>query len=172
MGAPLERARAYLAQLEVDRQAALALSEQKAEEAGLLKARQEGFQAALRLLSVETSAGDAASGEETGALSADRRGRDERLSDPQEPHRRGRRPIRQLIARELSFSGQPMKAAQIARAIDYNPAGTERTLERMEQDGQVVRNEEGQWVIGTSTATKPNGHAVNGNGKLELPAEC
>jgi hypothetical protein len=42
----LERARAYLAGLEADRQTALALSEQKAEEAKLIKARQEGFQAA------------------------------------------------------------------------------------------------------------------------------
>ena len=39
----LERARAYLAGLEADRQTALALSEQKAEEAKLIKARQEGF---------------------------------------------------------------------------------------------------------------------------------
>src|SRR5580700_10704609 len=53
----LERARAYLAGLEADRQTALALSEQKAEEAKLIKARQEGFQAALALLG-ETSAGN------------------------------------------------------------------------------------------------------------------
>ena len=39
----LERARAYLAHLEAERKAALALSEQKAEEAKLIKARQEGF---------------------------------------------------------------------------------------------------------------------------------
>jgi hypothetical protein len=59
----LERARAYLSDLEADRNAALALSEQKAEEAKLIKARQEGFQAALELLSGETSAGNPASGE-------------------------------------------------------------------------------------------------------------
>jgi hypothetical protein len=53
----LERARAYLTGLEADRQTALALSEQKAEEAKLIKARQEGFQAALALLG-ETSAGN------------------------------------------------------------------------------------------------------------------
>ena len=39
----LERASAYLAALEADRQAALALCQQKAEEAELIKARQEGF---------------------------------------------------------------------------------------------------------------------------------
>ena len=37
-----EKARAYLDTLEADRRAALALSEQKAEEAKLIKARQEG----------------------------------------------------------------------------------------------------------------------------------
>jgi hypothetical protein len=66
--------------LEADRQAALALSEQKAEEARLLKARQEGFQAALELLTIGTSGGDAASGEGV-ALFADLRGRDERAFD-------------------------------------------------------------------------------------------
>ena len=39
----IEQARAYLDALEADRMAALALSEQKAEEAKLIKARQEGF---------------------------------------------------------------------------------------------------------------------------------
>jgi hypothetical protein len=41
-----------------------ALSEQKAEEAKLIKARQEGFQTALELLSGESSAGNPASGED------------------------------------------------------------------------------------------------------------
>ena len=53
MEALLERARAQLARLEADRQAAVALSEQKAEEAKLIKARQEGFQAAMEILSAE-----------------------------------------------------------------------------------------------------------------------
>ena len=82
MGDPFERARAYLAGLEADRQAALTLSEQKAEEAKLIKARQEGFQAAMAMLGGEISVADG------GAL-------------PKEPgRRRGRRPIRQLISRE------------------------------------------------------------------------
>ena len=126
----LERARAYLSDLEADRNAALALSEQKAEEAKLIKARQEGFQAALELLSGETSAGNPASGEDR-ELSADRRGRDERASELQETRqRRGRRPIRELILRELSFSGQAMTAAQIAKAINYIPERTETALAR------------------------------------------
>jgi hypothetical protein len=169
----LERARACLAQLEADREAALALSEQKAEEAKLVKARQEGFQAALSLFGGETSVGNAASGVDR-ELSADRRGRDERAADPHEPRpRRGRRPIRHLILRELSFSGQPMTAAQIARSIGYNPAGTETALARMERDGQVLRNDGSRWIIAITAATEPNGYAVNrGNGEFQQPADC
>ena len=59
MPTPLERAREYLDALEADRQAALALSEQKAEEAKLIKARQEGFQAAMKILGSAISGGDA-----------------------------------------------------------------------------------------------------------------
>ena len=116
MDALLERARAYLAGLEAERQSALALSEQKAEEAKLIKARQEGFQAALELLG-HTFAGTSASAKPTEPL-ADCRGRNELSDQVSEPRqRRGRRPIRELIVRELSFSGQPMTAAQIAKAI-------------------------------------------------------
>jgi hypothetical protein len=92
-----EKARAYLDTLEADRRAALALSEQKAEEAKLIKARQEGFQAAREMLDTAISAGDAA-------------------SDPKEPgRRRVRRHIPQLILRELSFSGQAMTATQLPK---------------------------------------------------------
>ena len=133
MEEPLERARAYLAGLEADRQAALVLSEQKAEEAKLIKARQEGFQAAIELLGREIPAGAAASGTERD-LSADRSDHGERASGPKEPpRRRGRRPIREMILRELSFSGQAMTTAQIAKAIAYLPDRTEVALERMEK---------------------------------------
>ena len=167
MEALLEQARAYLAALETERQAALALSEQKAEEAKLIKARQEGFQAALELLSGETPAS-----EENRELPADRRGRDERAPDPEEPRRRrGRRPIPQLILRELSFSGQAMTAAQIARAIDYIPERTEAVLERMEKDGHVLRNEGGRWAIGLTELTHRNGQGAGAsNGKFHTPA--
>ena len=60
----IEQARAYLDALEADRMAALALTEQKAEEAKLIQARQEGFRAALDILCGETSAGDAVSGKD------------------------------------------------------------------------------------------------------------
>jgi hypothetical protein len=154
----LERARAYLVGLEGDRQAALALSEQKAEEAKLIKARQEGFQAALALLG-ETSAGNDSSGKDR-ELAADLRGGDDRAAAKEQPRRRGRRPIRELILRELSFSGQPMTAAQIAKAIEYLADRTEIALERMERDGQVVRSEAGRWSSGLSAVPHPNGHAV------------
>jgi hypothetical protein len=64
--------------------------------------------------------------------------------------------------RELSFSGQAMTTAQIAKAIEYFPDRTETALERMESAGRVLRNEEGRWAI---VLTKTNGHAATaGNG--------
>jgi hypothetical protein len=89
-------------------------------------------------------------------------------SHPEEPgQRRVRRHIRELILRELSFSGQAMAATQIAKAIDYIPERTEMALERMEKDGQVVRNEGGRWAIGTTATAQLNGHAATGgNGKF------
>src|SRR5436190_20577125 len=98
---PSERALAYLYALEADRKAALALSEQKAEEAKLIQARQEGFRAALDILCGETSASDAVLGKDRKPSAAGRLGDGEKASGPQEPRRRGRRPIPQLILREL-----------------------------------------------------------------------
>ena len=153
MGELFERARAYLAALEAERQAALTLSEQKAEEAKLTKARQEGFQAALEMMGREIAVN-------AGAL-------------PKKPGpRRGRRPIRQIILRELSFSGQPMTAAQIARAIDYHPERTQTALERMAKDGQVLRSEGDRWA-GAADVTHVNGHAVKaGNGNSAAPPDA
>jgi hypothetical protein len=167
---PIEQALAYLDALEADRKAALALSEQKAEEAKLIKARQEGFHAALDILRRETSAGDAVSGKDR-EPSAGRRCGGERASGPQEPpRRRGRRPIPQLILRELSFSGQAMRTAQIAKAIEYLPDRTETALERMESAGRVLRNKEGRWEI---VLPITNGHAATaGNGNpLDPPQQ-
>src|ERR1700738_744651 len=122
MSTSIERVRAYLDTLEADRRSALALSEQKAEEARLIKARQEGFRAAMEMLGTAISAGDAASD----AAASDVAASDVAASDPNEPgRRRVRRQIRELILRELSFSGQAMTAAQIAKAIDYLPERTE-----------------------------------------------
>jgi uncharacterized glyoxalase superfamily protein PhnB len=152
MSTPIQKALAYLDTLEADRRTALALSEQKAEEARLIQARQEGFRAAMELLGSAISAGDA-------APDAD--------ADAEEPgRRRVRRPIRELILRELSFSGQAMTATQIAKAIDYHPERTETALERLEETGQVLRNAGGRWAIGNTTVVQLNGHAATGdNGK-------
>src|SRR5690242_10134518 len=155
MGELFERARAYLAGLEADRQAALALSEQKAEEAKLIKARQEGFQAAMAMLGGGISVAEAD-------------------AHPREPgRRRGRRPIRQMILRELSFSGQAMTAAQIARAIDYLPERTQTALERMAKGGQLLRSDDDRWAIGTAAVTHTNGHAIEaGNGNPTAAPEA
>jgi hypothetical protein len=171
MDALLERARAYLAKLEAERQSALALSKEKAEEAKLIKARQEGFQAALDLFGGAIRAGTSVEKE---GLSADLSGRNERSDQVTEPRQRsGRRPIRELIARELSFSGQPMSATQIAKAIEYLPDRTEVALERMEKDGKVFRNEGGRWAIGLSAAPQTNGHATGAsNGKSPTPSDA
>ena len=142
MQALLERVRVFLDGLEADRLAALDLSEQKAEEAKLIKARQEGFQAALDMLRGEIAV------------------RHEK-TDPKPPgQRRGRRPIPQMVLRELSFSGEPMTAGQIAKAIEYNRERTETALKRMEKGGQVLRSESGRWSIGTAGFTHVNGHTI------------
>jgi len=163
MSTSIERVRAYLDTLEADRRAALALSEQKAEEARLIKARQEGFRAAMEMLGTAISAGDAASD----AAASDVAASGAAASDPNEPgRRRVRRQIRELILRELSFSGQAMTAAQIAKAIDYLPERTETALQRMEESGQVLRNAGGRWAIGNTAMAQLNGHAAAGdNGK-------
>src|ERR1700740_2439786 len=150
MSTLIEKAIAYLETLEADRRTALALSEQKAEEARLIKARQEGVQAAMEMLGSPISAGEAA-------------------PHPKEPgRRRVRRPIRELILRELSFSGQAMTATQIAKAIDYQIERTEMALQRMEETGQVLRNAEGRWAIGNTVMPQLNGHAATGgNGKSQ-----
>jgi hypothetical protein len=168
MSTSIERVLAYLDMLEADRRAALALSEQKAEEARLIKARQEGFRAAMEMLGTAISAGDAASDDATSdAAASDVAASGAAASDPNEPgRRRVRRQIRELILRELSFSGEAMTAAQIAKAIDYLPERTETALQRMEENGQVLRNAGGRWAIGNTAMAQLNGHtAAGGNGK-------
>jgi hypothetical protein len=168
MSTSIERVRAYLDTLEADRRAALALSEQKAEEARLIKARQEGFRAAMEMLGTAISAGDAASDDATSdAAASDVAASGAAASDPNEPgRRRVRRQIRELILRELSFSGEAMTAAQIAKAIDYLPERTETALQRMEESGQVLRNAGGRWAIGNTAMAQLNGHsAAGGDGK-------
>ena len=140
----LERARAYLDALEAERQMALALSKQKAQEAELIKARQEGFQAAIDMVGSEIAAGNAGT---------DRQ--------PKEPvKRRARRSIREMILHELSFSSQAMTTAEIARAINYLREQTQRALQRMEADGQVLQNHD-RWAVGTTSPNRMNEHAVS-----------
>jgi hypothetical protein len=153
MSKPLEKALAYLDALEAERQAALALSEQKAGEARLIKARQEGFRAAMELLGAEIPVGNAGA------------------DHPEEAdRRRARRHIPQLISRELSFSGQAMSASQIAKAIDYNLERTEMALQRMEEAGEVLRNGEGRWAIGITATAQLHEHTA-GNGKSASSAD-
>jgi hypothetical protein len=140
---PVEEALAYLDALEAARNAALAVSEEKAEEAKLIKARQEGFRAAMGILGGELSVRHP-----------------EAHPTAKEPvRRRGRRPIPELILRELSYSGGAMTVTQIAKAIEYNPAGTETALERMASAGQVLRDEAGRWVIAREAGANMNGQA-------------
>ena len=153
MQTQIEKAFAHLDALEADRRAALALSEQKAEEAKLIQARQEGFRAAMELLGRENPVDNAE-------------------VDPEEPgRRRARRRIPHLILRELSFSGQAMSASQIAKAIDYNLDRTQTALTRLEEAGQVVRNGEGRWAIGITATARLHEHAAAGNGTSASPAD-
>jgi len=144
----------YLDALEADRQAALSLSEQKAEEAKLIKARQDGFREALEMIGRHIPAADNGSSdhsEEVGQPSA---------------RRRARRNIRSLIARELSFSGLAMTTRQLATAIEYTLKLTETALKRMEEDGQVVRDEGDRWAIGATGLAYMNEQSARaGNGE-------
>ena len=65
--------------------------------------------------------------------------------------------------------GEPMTTAQIATAIDYIPERAEKALERMEEAGQVLRNE-GLW---TTSLTRMNGRLVRtGHGKSREPPDA
>jgi hypothetical protein len=158
------KALAYLDALEADQRAALELSKQKAEEAELIKARQEGFQAALEILGVKLFA---ASNDEP---PADRRightGADNNHEEP--VRRRSRRLIPQLILRELSFTGQPMTAARIAKAIEYSRERTEAMLKRMESAGQIFRDEVDRWAIVAKDHPKIDQNAVAQGSRAHL----
>ena len=140
MSTPAEEAAAYLTRLEAHRKAAIALSEAKAEEAKLIKARQEGFEEALEILGLRISAGNAE-------------------VEPVKSLTRRRRNIRQLIIRELTFSGKSMTKEHIAKSIEYLPLQTERALKRLENSGKV-QNTDGRWEVVTSTVVQTNGHVI------------
>jgi hypothetical protein len=140
MSTPAEEAAAYLTRLEAGRKAAIALSEAKAEEAKLIKARQEGFEEALEILGLQISAGNTEV-ESVKSLTPSRRN------------------IRQLIIRELTFSGKAMTKEHIAKSIEYLPTQTERALRRLENSGKV-QNTDGRWEVVTSTVVQTNGHVI------------
>jgi len=141
MSTPAEKAAAYLARLETDRRAAIAISEAKAEEAKLIKARQKGFEEALEILGLNVSP-------------------DNTETKTTKSFTRQRWNIPQLIIRELLFSGTAMAKEQIARSIDYLPWQTERALRRLESSGKIVQNMDGRWEVVASTVAQTNGHAV------------
>ena len=141
MPTPIAQATAYLEKLEADLRAAIEISEQKAEEAKLIAARQEGFRAAMEMLGRAISADNC-------ELQSDKSGR-----------RRQRRDIKLLILHELSFSGEAMTTTQIAKAIDYIPEKTETVLKRLEIGGKVRRDEKsGRWALVLTGKDQPNGH--------------
>jgi hypothetical protein len=140
---PIAEATAYLEKLEAQRQAAIETSEHKAEEAKLIAARQQGFQAAMGILASAISINSCE-------------------PQPEKSGRRGpRRDISELILRELSFSGQAMTTNRIAKAIDYNPERTETALKRLENGGKLARHENGQWAALVKPLAKLNAHAAS-----------
>jgi hypothetical protein len=140
MPTPMEKATAYLSKLEADRTAATAVSKEKAQEAMLIQAREEGFREAMEIFGTNVTSDD-------NGVGTDRR-------------REKRRDIRQMIIQELSFSGRAMTKEQIAKAIDYIPERTEVALKRLEGAGRIIQNRDGFWEVAVTTAPRTNGHAV------------
>ena len=128
----MEKATAYLSKLADDRAAALAASKEKALEAMLIKAREEGFKEAMEILGSNVTAH--VTSKDIGA-------------ETHERHRRKRRDIRQMIIKELSYSGKAMTTKQIGKAIDYIRERTEAALKRMESEGKIIRNRDGLWEV-------------------------
>jgi hypothetical protein len=143
MPTPIEKAVAHLNKLEDERRAAIALSKEKAQEAKLIRARQEGFQEALAILNIDISLKDEEASTTTTTTQS---------------NKRTRRNIPQFISNELSFSGKAMTTNQIAKAIDYLPERTEKALERMESSGEIIRTGDGRWTVHIRPE-KINGHA-------------
>jgi hypothetical protein len=151
MTTPTEKATAYLLKLEADRTTALAASEEKLREAMLIKAREDGFREAMEIFHLNiTSNGP---GSQKSFVQATSNGTE---GEPVATHRGRRRNIRQLIIRELSFSGKSMTKHQIAKAINYIPEGTEAALRRLETGG-IVQSRDGYWEVVVIPAVQSNG---------------
>ena len=134
-----EKATAYLLKLEAERVSALAASEEKQRQATLIKAREDGFREAMEIFGLTITSNDAE-------------------QEPVKTHRGRRRDIRQLIIKELSYSGKSMTKHQIAKAINYIPEGTEAALRRLETAGKV-QNRDGYWEVVIIPAVQSNGQA-------------
>jgi hypothetical protein len=145
MSTPMEKATAYLSKLKADRVAAKAVSKKKALEAMAIKAREQGFRKAMEILGVNV-ASDVTSNNI------------KRESDQR--HKRKRRDIRQMIVKELSYSGKAMTTQQIAKAIDYLPERTEAVLKRLENAGEIIQNRDGLWDVVVITGASPDSHTV------------
>ena len=128
MPTPIEKATAYLLKLEADRTAAIAERKEKAQQAILIKARLEGFREAIEIFGLDIPPGDTE-------------------VDTYKFWREKRRDIRQMIIKELSFSGRAMTKVQIAKAIDYIPERTEAALKRLESAGKIIQNRDGHWEV-------------------------
>ena len=140
----MERAAGYLLKLQADRRTAIAASEEKAREAMLIKAREEGFREAMEIFSSSVTAKSSYNG----------------IKEATDEGRR-RRDIRQMIIKELSYSGKIMTTKNIARAIDYIPERTEVALKRLERAGRILQHRDGQWEAVLIAAPRPNGHDLD-----------
>jgi hypothetical protein len=145
MSNPMERATAYLSKLEADRMAALELSKEKALEAMLIKAREEGFREAVEIFGLNIDHDVAPNDIEI---------------ETDKSHKRRRRDIRQMIFKELSYSAKAMTIRQIAKAIDYLPERTETALRRLANEGKIAQNQDGLWEVVIVTGDSPNRLAV------------
>ena len=145
MPTPMEKATAYLSKLEDDRAAALAESKEKALKAMLIKARQEGFREAIKIF------GSNVTSEVTS--------KDIEVETHERP-RRKRRDIRQIIIKELSYSGKAMTTQKIAKAIDYLQERTDAALKRLEIEGKIIKNRDGLWEVVVITGASADSPTV------------
>jgi len=138
---PMEKATAYLSKLRADRMAAMELSKEKALEAMLIKAREEGFREAMQIFGLNVTSDGASNDTE---------------AEIHKLHRRKRRDIRQMIIKELSYSAKAMTTRQIAKAIDYLQERTETLLKRLENEGEIVQNRDGFWEVAVIAGASPD----------------
>jgi hypothetical protein len=141
----MDKATAHLSKLEADRMAAIALSKEKELEAMLIGARERGFREAVEIFSSNVTTENTYNNIK---------------SETDERENRKRRDIRQMIIKELSYSGKVMTTKNIAQAIDYIPERTEVALKRLERAGKILQNRDGQWEAVLIAAPRLNGQAV------------